>query len=989
MSSTRSPRKNRKRNQPAWLSTYATGQIKRNRQTAKKTPPINKKLRKTKLMHGIPREIAKKLDSRGLYKYKRSTSWLDSKLYAFESKRNSRVKDVYSRHNLPLRFNYPAVLIPTNTSVHFSDSSDDNYCSDDDTHIEVDSTKKSSCSFPGCNGYGNVDSALYVHNNLYQCPMYDIFLKSKKSAAIRYEEAMDTLLRSKKMEQLKRIQKLRKNAIKSILESQPNITISEGESDEDGSTSESDSSESSSSSADSDSEYNYQWQYPLSSVARYRHTDTSKIKRALYAGIRWIGKIKGPEKKKFSFLKQKLTDIKRQLRQAEQDENDKDLRKVKREILRIVHFSGGGSFDVFNEQHLQENHTKRTGMDALLQATDIDLYRREKKRENNASQANTADTQDAQIFILNDSEFGEFRISEISTKKNTDAIQSSGDRKSSLVCEEELTIKDIALEIHNFQEKLPPLKLAHGWQCKVARIHDKDIKFYYSPDGEERSFYDAYMSSTKEALESSNQAVLTSAYSNFDKNDDNLVKDGLMFSSHRPNCVDSLGISPYRYVDLNSNDERESQRLKKIVIDCAATGTRAAVRRRQVTNDPFAKLGLYIDDDVINQSDSTKKEDASKSNLLPHTQSKPTRKNDVDYSAEADRYRPPSPHDTRLRVGEHRHFYSSNNSVAPLLRKATVSDLQQREFAQDESSQNKAYVTHEDDGSVTVWKTAGEFMNQRVARFYLQYTKVANHNKSKNRGSSRHSIQGNESDSTKSVNISEKKIAGRIVAYLPKDDVNNDTGEDLWHAEYEDGEEGDLNRNEVNEEKLLYKSPNTPFLCDFDGESNKPPKESVNEGGKNRGLRNSLRKDIMDQIPENKENSRDALDIEALIKIDHAVGSRRGVPTYFRNDFAEYRSGGKFSGRFKKRQSESNESGEDDGSEDDSESSSSDSDSSDSDDESIASLERKSMKKDRQFQKIKMVAKHRKKRHIVREKIVSLPLSRLVFINGTTKGQDI
>ena len=157
MSSTRSPRKNRKRNQPAWLSTYATGQIKRNRQTAKKTPPINKKLRKTKLMHGIPREIAKKLDSRGLYKYKRSTSWLDSKLYAFESKRNSRVKDVYSRHNLPLRFNYPAVLIPTNTSVHFSDSSDDNYCSDDDTHIEVDSTKKSSCSFPGCNGYGNVD----------------------------------------------------------------------------------------------------------------------------------------------------------------------------------------------------------------------------------------------------------------------------------------------------------------------------------------------------------------------------------------------------------------------------------------------------------------------------------------------------------------------------------------------------------------------------------------------------------------------------------------------------------------------------------------------------------------------------------------------------------------------------------------------------------------------------------------------------------------
>ena len=684
-------------------------------------------------------------------------------------------------------------------------------------------------------------------------------------------------------------------------------------------------------------------------------------------------------------MKQKLTDIKRQLRQAEQDENDKDLRKLKREILRIVHFSGGGSFDVFNEQHLQENHTKRTGIDALLQATDIDLYCREKKRENNVlRQIRQIRRMPKSSFLMTvnlvNLEFQKFLQKRIRALFKVLVIE-----ESSLVREEEFAIKDIALEIHNFQEKLPSLKLAHGWQCKVARIHDKDIKFYYSPDGEERSFYDAYMSSTKEALESSNQAVLTSAYSNFDKTDDNLVKDGLIFSSHRPNCVDSLGISPYRYVDLNSNDERESQRLKKIVIDCAAAGTRAAIRRRQVTNDPFAKLGIYIDDDVINQSDCTKKEDASKSNLLPHTQSKPTRKNDVDYSAEADRYRPPSPHDTRLRVGEHGHFYSSNNNVGPPLRKATVSDLQQREFAQDESSQNKAYVTHEDDGSVTVWKTAGEFMNQRVARFYLQYTKVANHNNSKNRGSSRSSIQGNESDSTKSVNISEKKIAGRIVAYLPKDDVNNDTGEDLWHAEYEDGEEGDLDRNEVNDEKLLYKSPKIPFLCDFDGES----KKKMETKGKNRGLRNSLRKDIMDQIPENKENSRDALDIEALIKIDHAVGSRCGVPTYFRNDFAEYRSGGKFSGRFKKRQSESNEDSEDDGSEDDSESASSDSDSSDSDDESIASLERKSMKKDRQFEKIKMVAKHRKKRHIVREKIVSLPLSRLVFINGTTKGQGI
>eukprot|EP00944_MAST-04C_sp_MAST-4C-sp1_P003257 g3257.t1 len=969
MSSTRSPRKNRKRNRPAWLSTYATGQRKRNRQPAKKTAPINKKLENTKLMHGIPREIAKKLDPRGLYKYKRSTSWLDSELYKFESKRNSRVKDVYSRHNLPLRFNYPAVLIPTNTSIHVSDdSSDDNNCSEDDTDIEVSLTKKSYCSFPGCNGYGNVDPALYAHSNLYQCPLYDIFLKSKKSAAIRYEEAMDALLRSKKMEQLKRIQKQRKNAIKSILESQPNIIISEVESDEDSSTSEGDSSESSGSSDDSDSEYNYQWQYPLSSVARYRHTDTSKIKRALYTGIRWIGKIKGPEKKKFSFLKQKLSDIKRQLRQAEQNENDKDLRKLKREILRIVHLSGGGSFDIFNEQHLQEKYTKRTGIDALLQAIDIDLFCREKKRENNSSQPNAADTQDAQIFIINDSEFGDFKISEISTRKSTGAIQSSGARRSSLnECEEELAIKDIALQIHKFQENLPSLNLAHGWQCKVARIHDKDIKFYYSPDGEERSYYDAYMSSTKEALESSNQAVLTGAYKNSDEADDGFGKDGLIKRSVAGLTQLSNPYSGMARVDLNLNDERESQRLEKIVIDCAVTGTRAAVRRRQVTSDPYAKLGIYVGDDVINQSDSTGKENASKSRLVPHTQIlKPTRKNNVKLSTGADRYRSPSPHDIRLRVGEHGHFYSSNNNTGPPLLKAKASNLQQSEFAQDETSQNKPYVTHEDDGSVTVWKTAGEFMNQRIARFYLQYTKVATNKNSKNRGSSRYSIQGNKSDSTKNVNIYEKKIAGRIVAYLPKDDANNGTGEDLWHAEYEDGEEGDLNRNEVNDEKLLYNSQKIPFLFDFDGESKKSPK----------GNGNSLRKDAMDEIPENKENSRDELDIEALKKIDHAVGSRCGVPTYFRNDFAEYRTGGRFSGRFKKKMSESDEDSEGDGSEDDSESASSDSDSSGSDDESIASLERKSMKKDRKFEKIKMIAKHRRKRHVVREKIVSLPVSR-------------
>ena len=152
---------------------------------------------------------------------------------------------------------------------------------------------------------------------------------------------------------------------------------------------------------------------------------------------------------------------------------------------------------------------------------------------------------------------------------------------------------------------------------------------------------------------------MTGAYKNSDEADDGFGKDGLIFSSHRPNCVDSLGISPYRWVDLNLNDERESQRLEKIVIDCAVTGTRAAVRRRQVTSDPYAKLGIYVGDDVINQSDSTGKEKASKSRLVPHTQIlKPTRKNNVKLSTGrslqitiATRY--------QIKSRRHGHFYSA------------------------------------------------------------------------------------------------------------------------------------------------------------------------------------------------------------------------------------------------------------------------------------------------------------------------------------------
>ena len=988
MSSTRSPRKSRKRNRPAWLSTYATGQSKKTRQTAKQAPPINKKLENIKLLDGIPREIVKKLDPRGLYKYKRSTSWLDSELYAFESNRNSRVRDMYSRHNMPLRFNYPAVLIPTNTFVHVSDSSDDNNCSEDDEDIEVNAPKKTGCSFPGCNGYGNVDPALYVHNSLYQCPIYDIFLKSKKSAAMRHEDSISVLMRSKKMEQLKRNQKLRKNTIKSILESQSKIAVSELESNEDRSASEDASSETSSSSDDSDSEYNYQWQYPLSSVARYRHTDTSKIKRALYTAIRWIGKIKGPEKKNFLFLKQKLNDIKRQLRKAEQDDNDKDLRKIKREILRIVHLSGGGSFDVLNEQHLQEKHTMTNGLGALLQAVDIEFFCRNKKGEKNRRQPNVTHAQGAQVFIINDHEFGEFKISEISTRKNTDIVRSSGGQSSGNIEWEKKLAKDRILQIHSFQEKLPSFKLAHGWQCKVVRVHGKDIKFYYSPSGEEKSFFDAYMSSTKEALKLSNETILASACGNSGVMHNSFGKHDLIFSSHRPKYVDSLGITPYRFVDLQSNDEKESHRIEKIVIDCAATGTRAAVRRRQVTHDPLAKLGIYIDDGGVKKNDTKQNDNAIEERLLSRPQNESTGKEIGDCNSGTDRLRAPSPHDNRFRAGEHGLFYSRDNIIGPLLRKSVVHNLEQNEAAQDQTSQSKSYVTREDDGSVTLWKTVGEFMNQSIARFYLQYMKRDNYKGSKNKSSTQHNIQANQSNRTKNVKVYEKKIAGRIVAYLPKDDVNNGTGMDLWHAEYEDGEEGDLNRDEVIQERLLYRSRKIPFLLIFDGESTKSLSQNANKSGKDWGLTNSQRKDMLDQNPPRKENSRDPLDVEAMKKIDRTVGATRGVPTYFRNDFLEYRSGGKFNGRRKKKQSESDEDSEGDGSEVDSDSTSSDSDSSDSDDESIASLERKAMKKDRKFERMKSLVKHRRKRHIVREKIVSLPLSRIAFINGTTKGRD-
>ena len=273
----------------------------------------NKKLEGKALTLGIPDEISKRLDHRGLSKYKKSKAWYDTDLYAFESKRNNRVKDVFSRHNLTLRYNHPALHMkfPSKTSTYISDSSDDNcYSSDDDNdmifseHFDVNNdtynsyhnnnnndnsdnnnnnnnnnnienisssdiydnnninmnsdvsssttttttittndasnnnhnknskhsynnknfinispepvltSSKYKCIFPGCNGYGNVDLEKYIHTTMEECPMYDIFLKSKNTASIRYQQAIDQMIRLKGMEEEKRLKMLRKMKLK-------------------------------------------------------------------------------------------------------------------------------------------------------------------------------------------------------------------------------------------------------------------------------------------------------------------------------------------------------------------------------------------------------------------------------------------------------------------------------------------------------------------------------------------------------------------------------------------------------------------------------------------------------------------------------------------------------------------------------------------------------------------------------------------------------
>ena len=84
--------------------------------------------------------------------------------------------------------------------------------------------------------------------------------------------------------------------------------------------------------------------------------------------------------------------------------------------------------------------------------------------------------------------------------------------------------------------------------------------------------------------------------------DDEIVEDDddenepeLIFSEIRPNYVEQLGyIRPYGWVDLDDESNvRDEQRLTKILNDFAASANRASERRRQVTSDPFAKLGLY------------------------------------------------------------------------------------------------------------------------------------------------------------------------------------------------------------------------------------------------------------------------------------------------------------------------------------------------------------------------------------------------------------
>ena len=88
--------------------------------------------------------------------------------------------------------------------------------------------------------------------------------------------------------------------------------------------------------------------------------------------------------------------------------------------------------------------------------------------------------------------------------------------------------------------------------------------------------------------------------------------------------------------------------MDKIINDIVENATRASNRRRQVISDPFAKLGLYVE----NPTDHDEK---LENDIIPQV---------------PNASRPYSPHDSRFYVGEHGNaFRKTNNNISPYLYK--------------------------------------------------------------------------------------------------------------------------------------------------------------------------------------------------------------------------------------------------------------------------------------------------------------------------------
>ena len=89
-------------------------------------------------------------------------------------------------------------------------------------------------------------------------------------------------------------------------------------------------------------------------------------------------------------------------------------------------------------------------------------------------------------------------VSENTTSTQTVATGSSSASNYESTAAAAKDFEDALNDVSKFQNKLPTFELADGWRIDVKQAHGKQAKFYFSPDGDERSFYDAYIASINE-----------------------------------------------------------------------------------------------------------------------------------------------------------------------------------------------------------------------------------------------------------------------------------------------------------------------------------------------------------------------------------------------------------------------------------------------------------------------------------------------------------